>query len=253
MTLELFYRNLLRNTRVRLTSGMGRFDVSHMNSMTKLTRTPEDAKLLLEAYYNLLGNFTLLNNTATDRVISKYLDVGGDAANILELYEHHTFLSYFPHYQVTNQLLQAVKDDAEKLEQLLKLLRSRIFIKLDDQFVVNALEVAKESPELTTSVLQLAAQRGGILQKHPEFIAKAVANGLLAYTEETKQLFELVREGYSKKPPTEAAAIIEYSRLLMETGDVSDSLVKISKLTDFTDAALEPYLQSLLAIVSKLK
>lgn len=83
MNLQLFYRNLLRNTRVRLTNGMGRFDVSHMNSMIKLTRSSEDAKLLLEAYYNLLGNFTKLNNTTTDRMILRYLNVGGDPTSIL--------------------------------------------------------------------------------------------------------------------------------------------------------------------------
>jgi hypothetical protein len=86
MNLQLFYRNLLRNTRVRLTNGMASFDVSHMYSMIKLTRSVEDAPLLLEAYYNLHGNYTKFPNSTIDRVILKYLEVGGLPGSIVELY-----------------------------------------------------------------------------------------------------------------------------------------------------------------------
>jgi hypothetical protein len=190
MNLQLYYRNLLRNTRVRLTNGMGRFNISHMNSMIKLARTDEDAKLLLEAYYNLLGNFTKLNNTVTDRMVVKYLNAGGDPAKMLELFEHHTFLMYFPHYNATTRLLEAVQDDPEKLQQLLKLLKSRVFIKIDASFVGKALEAAKDNAEATAAILQLAALRTNLLKLNPEYVLKAVSNGLLEYNEQTQELFE---------------------------------------------------------------
>jgi len=85
----------------------------------------------------------VLNNSTTDRMIIRYLSVGGDPTSILELYENHTFLMYFPHYQVTSHLLEAVKADGEKLQQLFKLLRSRVFLKFDAEFIAKALEVGK--------------------------------------------------------------------------------------------------------------
>lgn len=90
---------------------------------------------------------------------------------------------YFPQYNVTARLLEAVKDSPEQLEQLFKMLRSRVFIKLDAAFVAAALDIAKDSAELTTSVLQLAARKGDLLQKNPQYVLKAAASNLLPYND----------------------------------------------------------------------
>ena len=111
--------------------------------MAKLAEEPHEADLLLEAYYNLQGHNTKISQKTIDIIVQKCIDINPTPDRVLDLYERHYLLGYFPHYTTTRRLAENVKGDAERLERFVGILNVSPFIKVDGETVKEILEGLK--------------------------------------------------------------------------------------------------------------
>lgn len=96
-----FYRNSIRRININ-DKGRGKFTEHHLLRLIKLTERAEQEPLLFEAYYNYLGHFTLISSTTVDKMLLKALSFDTcSLPKIIEVFENHNHLGYFPHFKVT--------------------------------------------------------------------------------------------------------------------------------------------------------
>ena len=96
----------------------------------------------MEAYYNYMGHFTVVSSRTVDKMILKMMELEGCAfGGIVELLHNHNYLGYFPHYGVTNQLLDRCQANQEVFSQLVRVLINNPLIKLDGEGVGRLLEI----------------------------------------------------------------------------------------------------------------
>lgn len=68
--------------------------------------------MLFEAYYNYLGHFTVISNSTVDKMLLKVLSFPTfPLDSVIELYQNHNYLAYYPSYAVTKQLLTLTQDE----------------------------------------------------------------------------------------------------------------------------------------------
>lgn len=92
--------------------GRGKFTEHHLLRLIKLTEKVEQEPLLFEAYYNYLGHFTMISSTTVDKMLLKALSFQGcSLPKIIEIFQNHNHLGYFPHYSITKKTLQLAKQD----------------------------------------------------------------------------------------------------------------------------------------------
>jgi hypothetical protein len=78
-----------------------------------MSTTEEHAKVMYEAYYNYMGHFTLIPNKVVDSLVIKSIMIGNQVEKVLEIFSHHNYLTYFPHYDATMKFIKhlvAIKD-----------------------------------------------------------------------------------------------------------------------------------------------
>ena len=76
---------------------------------------------MFEAYFNYLGHFTMIPNKVVDTLVYKALRVGGEEGlvGVMEIFDNHNYLMYFPSYQATAKVFKHLVDHVEtKGEQL---------------------------------------------------------------------------------------------------------------------------------------
>ena len=57
---------------------------------------------MFEGYYNYLGHYTVISSKTVDRMIGKALTFEGEPLDpVLEVFNNHNYLSYFPSYETT--------------------------------------------------------------------------------------------------------------------------------------------------------
>jgi hypothetical protein len=120
-TANYFYRRSLR----RLTENNGTFNHHHMIRFVKLLKTKKDVILAFEAFYNYLGRNVVMPNSTIDTFMIRAMDllerdlnkeevkteVDREATDnrivekILEMWNRHEYLHYFPHYDVTQRMI----------------------------------------------------------------------------------------------------------------------------------------------------
>jgi len=100
-----FYRNSVRRININ-DKGRGKFTEHHLVRLIKLTEHLDQTQLLFEAYYNYLGHFTVISNSTVDKMLLKVLTFPNfPLSSVLEVYQNHNYLAYYPGYAVTKQLL----------------------------------------------------------------------------------------------------------------------------------------------------
>lgn len=68
---------------------------------------------MYEAYYNYMGHFTLIPNKVVDSLVLRSILIGNQVDKVLEIFSHHNYLAYFPHYDATMKFIRhlvAIKD-----------------------------------------------------------------------------------------------------------------------------------------------
>ena len=101
----IFYRNAVRRINID-SKGRGKFTESHLLRMIKLTQNVKQTPMLFEAYYNLLGHFTVMSNSTVDKLMLKVLSFEQFPLDaVLETFQNHNYLAYYPGYAVTKRLL----------------------------------------------------------------------------------------------------------------------------------------------------
>jgi len=63
-----------------------------------MSSTEEHAKIMFEAYFNYMGHFMLIPNKIVDSLVVKAIHIGNQVDKVLEIFSHHNYLAYFPHY-----------------------------------------------------------------------------------------------------------------------------------------------------------
>lgn len=107
-----------------------------MIRLTKLTQKPSQLPLLFEGYYNYLGHLTPISSRTVDRMLSKALSFEGEAHDsVLEVFQNHNYLSYFPSYEVTNALINSTEQDEANLIKLMLVFMHSPLIKFNQQIV----------------------------------------------------------------------------------------------------------------------
>lgn len=159
ITLAFFYRRLLRNTRVK-PNGNSKFNAFDLHYMARLAEEPHEADLLLEAYYNLLGHNTKITHKTVDLVVQRCIEINPTPDKVLDLYENHHLLRYFPHYSTTEKLVGRVSEDSQKLQRFVKILAQCPFIKL--------------SSSIASAILQ-GLQQHGLKKEMRRFFLEAVS------------------------------------------------------------------------------
>ena len=95
---ENFYRSSIRRININ-DKGRGKFTQHHLIRLTKITQKSDQLPLLFEGYYNYLGHFTVISNKVVDRMLHKALSFQEKPlASIIEIYQNHNYLGYFPSY-----------------------------------------------------------------------------------------------------------------------------------------------------------
>lgn len=131
--------------------------------LIKLTEKPEDEPLLYEAYYNYLGHFTLISSTTVDKMILKALSFPSpNLDSAIQIFENHNYLGYFPHYNVTAQLLKSATADEKAFHKLLEVLIANPLIKFDANITEWLLAQIADPTTINTTlslIVKLLAQR----------------------------------------------------------------------------------------------
>lgn len=65
---------------------------------------------MFEAYYNYMGHFTLIPSKLVDSLVLKAIQIGNQTEQVLEIFSHHCYLHYFPHYTATNTFIKALAE-----------------------------------------------------------------------------------------------------------------------------------------------
>ena len=92
---------------------------------------------MFEAYYNYLGHFTQIPNKVVDELVFKAIALGNQVEPILQIFTHHNYLTYFPHYDATNRFLKHLisTGNKENLDKMLRVLIRSPLIKINNKTV----------------------------------------------------------------------------------------------------------------------
>lgn len=69
---------------------------------------------MYEAYYNYMGHFTLIPNKVVDSLIIKSIIIGNQVDKVLEIFSHHNYLAYFPHYDATFKFINHLFENKDQ-------------------------------------------------------------------------------------------------------------------------------------------
>ena len=81
---------------------------------------------------------------------------------VIEIYENHNYLSYFPHYSITHRLLTLVKSNPEHYHTLMNILINSPLIKFDAEivgFLLSELKDVNTSSTTFSLIVKLLTQR----------------------------------------------------------------------------------------------
>ena len=114
-----YYRTTISKINTRSSSGKGIFHEDILQRLAKKANR-HDIPLLFEAYYNFLGHFTIISNKTMDHFILTIIQLAKkDPLNtptttdkLLELFRHHDYLKYYPHYSVTQACTQFIGENS---------------------------------------------------------------------------------------------------------------------------------------------
>ena len=97
-------------------------------------RTKEDFAEAKRAYYYFLNNCNVFSNTVIDRLIKRGVELGC-LEDVLEIFDNHCFLRYYPHYDVTLAATKALRKtgDVEHMLKWSRTLNSNPLIKLNEE------------------------------------------------------------------------------------------------------------------------
>lgn len=118
---------------------------------------------MFEAYYNYLGHFTVISSTTVDKMLAKSLAFEGSSLDkVIEIYENHNYLSYFPHYQVTHRLITLARSNPEHYHALLNIFINSPLIKFNAEIVNLLFDELKDASTSNTTfslIVKLLTQR----------------------------------------------------------------------------------------------
>ena len=55
-----------------------------------------------------MGHFTLIPNKVVDSLVIKAIQIGNQVEKVLEIFSHHNYLAYFPHFDATNKVIKSL-------------------------------------------------------------------------------------------------------------------------------------------------
>ena len=90
------------------------------------------------ALYNLIANKNIYENKTWDKFCLMGIRYG-KTDEVIELFRNHTFLRYFPHYKVTNELVLGVlkTNDPKRAVRLVTELGKQTLIKVNEEIKTN--------------------------------------------------------------------------------------------------------------------
>lgn len=164
-----FYRNSIRRININ-SKGRGKFTQHNLLRLIKLVESSQQQQLLLEAYYNYIGHFTLMDSSTVDKMLTKIMSLEGCTLSpLVKLLHNHNYLGYFPHYRVTNQLLRMTAPDQRLHMKLMSSLMLNPLIKFNRETVTilsETLENVETPHSVASQVVKLFIHRmkQGIIQ-----------------------------------------------------------------------------------------
>lgn len=144
-------------------------------------------------------------------------------------------------------LLKAVEGDSEKLKAFVTVLKNRPLIKVNQEIVQELFRVTEGSEDLdiATEVLKVA-EKAKVFDKNPGMFVEFVNKRGVGCDENTEKLFENARKTIDLEKVKEPKEVVDIGRFLIAAGDVSGSLLLVSKAFPTEDELAQQYFQTLL-------